>query len=123
MPQVKRALEEGTKCRCASTAGTCIEILRVEEGLWNFVWFPGVEPTNNVAERALRHAVIWRRTSGGTASESGSRFVERMLTVVATCRQQGRNILEYLTSCFEADRRGQSIPSLLPVTDPAIKVA
>ena len=123
MPQVKRALEEGTKCRCASTAGTCIEILRVEEGLWNFVWFPGVEPTNNVAERALRHAVIWRRTSGGTASESGSRFVERMLTVVATCRQQGRNIQEYLTSCFEADRRGQSIPSLLPVTDPAIKVA
>ena len=123
MPQVKRALEEGTKCRCASTAGTCTEILRVEEGLWNFVWFPGVEPTNNVAERTLRHAVIWRRISGGTASESGSRFVERMLTVVATCRQQGRNVLEYLTSCFEADRRGQSIPSLLLVTEPAIKVA
>ena len=123
MPQVKRALEEGTKCRCASTAGTCTEILRVEEGLWNFVWFPGVEPTNNVAERTLRHAVIWRRTSGGTASESGSRFVERMLTVVATCRQQGRNVLEYLTSCFEADRRGQSIPSLLLVTEPAIKAA
>jgi transposase len=46
-----------------------------------------------------------------------------MLTVVATCRQQGRNVLEYLTSCFEADRRGQLIPSLLPVTEPAIKVA
>ena len=91
--------------------------------MWNFVWFPGVEPTNNAAERALRHAVIWRRISGGTASESGSRFVERMLTVVATCRQQGRNVLEYLTSCFEADRRGQVIPSLLPVMEPAIKVA
>jgi transposase len=95
----------------------------VEEGLWNLVWFPGVEPTNNVAERALRPAVIWRRISGGTASESGSRFVERMLTVVATCRQQGRNVLEYLTACLEADRRGQLIPSLLPVTQPAIKVA
>ena len=111
------------ECGCATTARTCAEILRVEEGLWNFVWFPGVEPTNNAAERALRHAVIWRRISGGTASESGSRFVERMLTVVATCRQQGRNVLEYLTSCFEADRRGQSIPSLLPETETAIKVA
>jgi transposase len=122
-PRVRRALEDGTQCGCAMTARTCAEILRVEEGLWNFVWFPGVEPTNNAAERALRHAVIWRRISGGTASESGSRFVERMLTVVATCRQQGRNVLEYLTSCFEADRRGQSIPSLLPAMEPAIKVA
>jgi transposase len=122
-PRVRRALEDGTKCSCATTARTCAEILRVEEGLWNFVWFPGVEPTNNAAERALRHAVIWRRISGGTASESGSRFVERMLTVVATCRQQSRNVLEYLASCFEADRRGQVIPSLLPVTEPAIKVA
>jgi transposase len=122
-PRVRRALEDGTECGCATTSRTCAEILRVEEGLWNFVWFPGVEPTNNAAERALRHAVIWRRISGGTASESGSRFVERMLTVVATCRQQGRNVLEYLTSCFEADRRGQLIPSLLPVTEPAIKVA
>jgi len=122
-PRVRRALEDGTKCSCATTARTCAEILRVEEGLWNFVWFPGVEPTNNAAERALRHAVIWRRISGGTASESGSRFVERMLTVVATCRQRGRNVLEYLTSCFEADRRGQVIPSLLPVTEPAIEVA
>jgi transposase len=119
-PRVRRALEDGTKWSCATTARTCAEILRVEEGLWNFVWFPGVEPTNNAAERALRHAVIWRRISGGTASESGSRFVERMLTMVATCRQQGRNVLEYLTSCFEADRRGQLIPSLLLVTEPAI---
>lgn len=122
-PAVQRALESGSNCPCAATAGTCAEILRVEEGLWNFVWFPGVEPTNNAPERALRHAVIWRRISGGTDSESGSRFVERMLTVVATCRQQGRNVLDYLTSCFEADRRCQVIPSLLPVPVPAIKVA
>jgi transposase len=123
MPRVRRALEEGSRCACARTAGTCGEILQVEEGLCNFVWFPGVEPTNNAAERALRHAVIWRRISGGTDSESGSRFVERMLTVVATCRQQGRNVLEYLTSCFEADRKHQVIPSLLPVTEPVVKVA
>ena len=58
----------------------------------------------------MRHAVIWRRISGGTDSEPGSRFVERMLTVVATCRQQGRNVLDYLTSCFEAASERPSDP-------------
>jgi hypothetical protein len=62
-PRVRRALEDGTRCGCA-TARTCAEILRVEEGLWNFVWFPGVEPTNNAAERALRHAASARRVLG-----------------------------------------------------------
>jgi transposase len=122
-PTVGRALEDGSQCACTATAGTCAAILRVEEGLWNFVWFPGVEPTNHAPERALRHAVIWRRISGGTDSASGSRFVERMLTVVATCRQQGRNVLDYLTSCFEADRKGHAIPSLLSVAPAEIKVA
>ena len=83
----------------------------------------GVAPTNNAAERAMRHAVIWRRISGGTDSARGSRFVERMLTVVATCRQQGRNVLDYLTSCFEAARSRQAIPSLLPAAPPKIKAA
>ena len=71
----------------------------------------------------MRHAVIWRRISGGTDSKSGSRFVERMLTVVATCRQHGRNVLDYLTSCFQAARKGHATPPLLPVTEPTIKVA
>jgi hypothetical protein len=66
---------------CARTRGTCAEILRVEESLWTFARIFGVPPTNNAAER---HAVIWRRISGGTDSVRGSRFVERMLTVVAT---------------------------------------
>jgi transposase len=121
--EVKAALEEGTRCPCPTTRGSCAEILRVEESLWTFAHVAGVAPTNNAAERAERHAVIWRRISGGTDSARGSRFVERMLTVVATCRQQGRNILDYLTSCFQAERKGQAIPSLLPVTEPAIKVA
>ena len=113
--EVKQALLEGSKGPCARTAATCFEILKVEEGLWTFARVKGVEPTNNAAERALRHAVIWRRISGGTDGANGSRFVERMLTVVATCRQQGRNVLDYLSTCFEADCRGQSLPSLLPV--------
>lgn len=121
--EVKRALEDGSRCRCATTAATCFEILKVEEGLWAFARVEGVEPTNNAVERALRHAVLWRRTSGGTDSERGSRFVERMLTVVATCRQQGRDVLDYLTSCFEAECRGQALPSLLPMATAEIEAA
>jgi transposase len=112
--EVKQALQDGSRCACATTAATCFEILKVEEGLWTFARVQGVEPTNNAVERALRHAVLWRRISGGTDSADGSRFVERMLTVVATCRQQGRHVLAYLTSCFEAECRGQALPSLLP---------
>jgi transposase len=121
--EVKQALQQGSRCSCAKTAATCFAILKVEEGLWTFARVKGVEPTNNAVERALRHAVIWRRISGGTDSMQGSRFVERMLTVVATCRQQGRNVLDYLTSCFEADCRGQALPSLLPVTTAETKAA
>jgi transposase len=121
--EVKAALEDGARGDCATTRGSCAEILRLEESLWTFARVRGVPPENNAAERAERHAVIWRRISGGTDSAEGSRFVERMLTVVATCRQQGRGVLDYLASCFEAARRGQAIPSLLPATPPKIKVA
>src|SRR3954463_13302325 len=112
--EVKAALKSGQTCGCAKTAATCFEILKVEEALWTFVRVEGVEPTNNGPERALRHAVIWRRVSGGTDSVHGSRFVERMLTVVATCRQQKRNVLDYLSAGFEAHLRGPKVPSLLP---------
>ena len=121
--EVKTAFEDGVSCDCAPTRETCAEILRVEESLWIFARVEGVPPTNHAAERAERHVVIWRRVSGGTDRAQGSRFVEQMLTVVATCRQQGRNVLDYLTSCFEAARRGQAIPSLVPATPPKIEVA
>lgn len=62
----------------------------------------------------LRHAVLWRKSSGGTDSEAGSRFVERMLSVVATARQQNRNVLELLTACCRARLDGSAAPSLLP---------
>ena len=89
-PMVRLSLERGSACACTKTAATCGELLRLWDCLWTFTRVEGVEPTNNAAERALRHAVIWRRISGGTDSEAGSRFVERMLSVVATCRQQKR---------------------------------
>ena len=74
----------------------------------------GVEPTNNFAERIIRAAVLWRRTSFGTQSEAGSRFVERILTATATLKLQNRNVLSYLTNAIDNHRRGVSAPSLLP---------
>ncbi|MBI5958147.1 MAG: hypothetical protein HY866_05405 [Chloroflexi bacterium] len=73
------------------------------------------EPTNNSAERALRHSVIWRRSSHGTQSDHGSRFVERILTVVETCRQQQRPVLDFLHDALIAYHTNQPAPSLLPV--------
>jgi transposase len=115
-------LRLGAACGCPKTAATCRELLAGEAHLWTFVRVEGVEPTNNHAERALRHGVIYRKLSGGTDSESGSRFVERMLSVVATCRQQGADVLDYLTRCYQARLEGRPAPSLLP-TAPTTRMA
>ena len=80
--------------------------------LWTFLDHDGVEPTNNAAERSLRHAVIWRKLSFGTQSEKGSRFVETLLTVIETCRQQSRNVFQFLTTAIEARFANQNAPSL-----------
>jgi len=101
-------------CGCAKTAGVCRELLKLEPALWACLRVEGVEPTNNAAERALRHAVLWRKSSYGTSSAKGSRYVASILTVVATCRQQGRNVLEFVTSCCQARLQSQTAPSLLP---------
>jgi transposase len=112
--EVRTLLGRGAASACPRTAGTCREILGVETSLWTFVAVAGVEPTNNAAERAVRHAVCWRKTSYGTDSETGSRFVERILTVVASCRQQGRNILGFLVEAIQAARPGAAPQSLAP---------
>lgn len=98
----------------ARVSGFCKELLEHSERLWTFVEVPGVEPTNNGAEQALRHAVIWRKLSFGTQSAGGSRFVERLLTVIETCRRQRRNVFQWLVEAVQADLNGQSTPSLLP---------
>jgi transposase len=122
-PMVRRSLERGSGCACTKTAATCAELLRLWDCLWTFTRVEGVEPTNNAAERALRHAVIWRRISGGTDSEAGSRFVERMLSVVATCRQQKRSVLEYLTRCHRARLLVLEAPSLIETDGSASALA
>ena len=107
-------LRQGQRCPSRKVAGMCREILSLEDALWTFVCRPDVDPTNNAAERAIRHAVIWRKISLGTDSEEGSRFVERMLTVVQTLRMQRRNILDFVTASCEAAIKNVPGPSLLP---------
>ena len=97
-------LQRGARCRCAKTATFCANLLALEPALWTFVRADGVEPTNNAAERALRGPVQWRKASYGTDSVTGSRFVESIRTVVASCRQQGRGVLEFVTACCQALR-------------------
>ena len=109
-------LRRGRVCPCVKTAGVCRELLARVGTLYTFAAVGGVEPTNNAAERALRHAVCWRRTSYGTDSATGSRFVERVLTAVASCRQQGRDVLALLTTTIQAARTGGAAPSLIPAS-------
>jgi transposase len=95
-------------------SGKFEDILKHEDALWTFVRVEGVEPTNNAAERDVRHAVLLRRVSHGTQSESGSRFVERMLTVNASLRKQDRNVLDFLLDAVHAKLNHTTPPSLLP---------
>lgn len=106
-------LEDGQRCRHAPTVALCHDLFDRFDQLWMFLDHPDVEPTNNAAERALRHAVIWRKLSFGTKSAAGSRFVETMLTVIETCRQQDRDVFAFVTKAIEHHFAHRSAPSLL----------
>lgn len=103
-----------TRLPVAKVAGRAREILALEAALWTFVAREGIEPTNNYAERLVRHGVLWRKSSFGTDSDAGSRFVERILTTVATLRLQKRNVLDYIEHACRSALWGQHPPSLLP---------
>jgi transposase len=121
--EVERLLEAGSRCGVPKTAGTCRDILKRREALWTFVQVAGVEPTNNAAERSIRPGVLWRKGSVGTQSAAGARFVESMLTVVSTLKQQQRHVFAYLTAACEAALRGEAAPSLLPVSHQQVQAA
>jgi transposase len=89
-------------------------LLKRKSALWTFVDQDGVEPTNNAAEQALRRGVLWRKRSFGSQSPAGSRFVERILTVVISLRRQQRDVLDFLTDACQALASGIAPPSLLP---------
>lgn len=112
-PLIEGWLEAAVRLRVRGVSGSCADILRHREALWTFARQPGVEPTNNHAERELRPIVLWRKQSFGSQSERGDRFAERMMTVSRTLRKQGRNVLEYLTAACQAHLRGEPAPSLL----------
>jgi transposase len=109
-----RLLRRGQESPDRKAAGLCRQLRKWWPALWTFARVEGVEPTNNGAERALRPAVLWRKGSFGSDSEAGSRFAERLLTVVATCRQQGRPLLDFLVAAGAAALQGTAAPSLLP---------
>lgn len=112
--EVENLLIDGEMLAVDGISGKCKKIFSESQHLWTFVDHEGVEPTNNTAEQEVRHAVIWRRTSFGTQGDAGSRFVERILTVKATCRRQGRNTLAYLTETRTAQLNHLPAPSLMP---------
>ena len=110
--EVESLLLRGMYSGNARLYGICRELYDHREWLWTFLDVEGVEPTNNGSERSLRHAVIWRKLSFGTQSAQGSRFVETILTVVETCRQQSRNVFAFIGEAVQAHFAHQPAPSL-----------
>jgi transposase len=86
------------------------------DSYFRFITTPGVEPTNNLAEQAIRFVAIHRRLTQGTRGETGQTWCERIWTAIATCAQQGRSIFEYLCEAVTAHFAGKPAPTLLPNT-------
>lgn len=91
-----RHVREGTRCDHKATARTCTNIWESVDSLWNFFEITNVPPTNNHAERQLRPLVISKKLTFGTQSGRGSRFIERIFSVVATCKQQKKDVLAFI---------------------------
>jgi len=104
-------------------AGQCRRIFNQRQYLWTFVDDQRVAPTNNLAERMVRQAVLWRKGSFGTQSERGARYAERILTACATCRLQGRSIIVYLREACRCHLDGLAAPSLIRTVSHLAKTA
>jgi transposase len=113
--RIERALIRGRdQTLCRRTAATCANLLKSQASLWTFLRDPGVEPTNNDAERALRAIVIKRKISGPTRSRRGDDFIGRAFTAQETCRRQGRDLWDFLHQAVTAWIDKSAPPSLLP---------
>ena len=102
----------GKAPRYKRSRGLARNLLKVWPALWTYTERPGVQPTNNHAERALRGAVIYRKLSLGSQSEQGERRIERLLSASTTCRLQRRSLFEYLSDLLTTHARGDPIPRL-----------
>ena len=114
---IKTLLEQGAACGDSKVAGMCKDILKHWAAMWTFTRVPGVEPTNNRSEQALRPYVLWRKGSFGTQSERGSRFMARMMSVIQTCRRQSRHLLTFLTQTIDSWNWDTPPPSIVLTCD------
>jgi transposase len=112
--EFEELLDDAAVCGCTKTQGKAKALIDDWDALWVFVDVEGVEPTNNQAERDLRHGVIMRKLTFGTQSERGSRFVERILSTVETLRKQDRDVMPFLQDALGAHEGVGQLPSLLP---------
>lgn len=116
--ELRLALERGSGCADHKVTAFCDNLLKLYAALWLFAGIDGVEPTNNHAERVLRMGVLWRKNAFGCQSESGCRFVERILTVVQTLRLRKQSVLKFLEESVTAHRMGGTGQALVvPITD------
>jgi transposase len=102
----------GTKARHRQGRRFARNVLKVWPALWTFADHTGVQPTNNHAERALRGAVIYRKLSLGSQSETGERRIARLLSAHTTCRLQHRSLHAYLNDLLSAHARSDPAPLL-----------
>lgn len=107
------AVEAGKRCRTPELSRLCATVLDIWPTLWNLTDHADAEATNNRCERAIRHAALWRKTSLGTQSEAGDRFVERILSIRETCRLNNRSIHDHLLEVHHRRLNGSKIPSPL----------
>ena len=113
---ITNLLARGAELRLRGVSGACEDALAHREALFSFARVPGVDPTNNHAERALRPFVLWRKTSQGSQSERGCLFASRVMTVAQTRRQQKASVFAFLVDACRAVQQGTLMPSLLPAT-------
>ena len=111
--ELLHALRRGRTNADRKAAALCNDLLKRFVSLWTFARRPGVEPTNNLAEREIRPAVLWRKGCFGASCDAGRRFTERILTVARTLRRHGRDILAYLEAAIRARLAGTPAPRLL----------
>jgi transposase len=120
---MQELLRAGVERPYSKIASLSRELLAQWEALWTFSRVEGVEPTNNAAERALRPAVLWRKGCFGSRSAEGCRFVERLLSVRATCAQQERALFAFITAAVAAAWAGEEAPTLIPASEKAASSA
>ncbi len=110
---VELSIQRGERTPWARTVRTCQQLLKQKQALWTFLEHPGIEPTNNAAERVLRQALIQRKISHGVQSRQGAICRSQLLTVTTSLRQQGRNVWQFLEQAWIAHHRAGAMPSLL----------